>query len=406
MPQLAFLAHPVFKIQIFIIFVALNITIFVLLLRKRLSKKYALDYKAQQLQEEVNVINEQIVRVEKVKSAQESRILRYRSLKKLIEEINQEFDPGSVAEKLIAAAFFLIAGNKGACLMYLVDKQDQKLLLFKAKKEDRRLIIKSKEGDIFDIWVMRHNAPLFIENVNKDFRFDMGKAEEQERRPVASLISAPIRTSQGLIGIVRLEYHEPGYYSQDDLRFLSTICDLGAVALESSELYRNMEDLAIHDSLTSFLTRGYFIEALKEEIKINSRKKGVFSLLLADLDLFKQYNDKFGHTAGDEVLRILSRIFKVQLSGFNPVISRYGGEEFCIILPGIAKSQAIKIAGDLCKRVEKEKIILRRQETGITISIGVAAFPDDATGEEDLIKNADAAMYEAKGRGRNRVCSL
>jgi diguanylate cyclase (GGDEF)-like protein len=406
MPQLASLLHPVFKIQTLAIFLVMNAAIIALLSRKHLNRKYSLDYKVQQLQEDINIINEQIDRENRVKSAQEARILRYLSLKKLIEEINQEFDPEATAEQLLAAAFSLVADKKGVCLMYLVDKHDQKPILFKVKKEDRRLVIKDKEGDMFDNWVMRHNAPLFVEDVFKDFRFDIGKVEQQEHRPLASLISAPILTDQGLVGLLRLEHHEPGYYSQDDLRLLSTICDLGAVTLESSELYQKMEELANHDSLTSFLTRGYFVEALKDEVKRSSRSKTQFSLLLADLDYFKLYNDRFGHTAGDEVLRILSRIFKDELAEFNPVIGRYGGEEFCIILPGVAKPKALEIAGNLRKKVEKEKVVLRRQETNITISIGIAVFPDDAADDMDLIRKSDAAMYRAKEKGRNQVCSI
>jgi diguanylate cyclase (GGDEF)-like protein len=406
MPQQAFLIQPDFKIHLFVFFLVTNAAIIVLLLRRHLRTKYAVDYKVQQAQEEINILNEAIDREEKIKSAQEARILRYASLKRLVEEINREFDYEATAEQLLEAAFSLISNKKGACLLYLAQGASRKPALFKAKKEDRRLVVKAKEGDIFDAWVMRHNTPLFIEDVNKDYRFDTGRIEPQERRTLASLVSAPILTNRGFLGLMRLEHPEPGYYSQDDLRMLSTICDLGAVTLESEELYRKTEELAIHDGLTSFLTRGYFIEAIKNEIKRNLRSKGAFSLLLADLDHFKVYNDRFGHMAGDEVLRVLSRVFKEQLAELNPIISRYGGEEFCIILPGISKSEALNIALALCKRMERERIVLRRKESSVTVSIGVAAFPDDAVNAEDLIKKSDAAMYRAKEQGRNRACSV
>ena len=397
--------HLLFKIPVIIFFIVVNIIAIILLLRRHLSKKYGFDYKVQQLQEKVNVISEQINRETRVKSAQDARKRRYQSLKKLTEEINKEFDQGAAADKLITAASSFIADNEGVCLLYLVDKQSHGLSLYKARGEDREMAIKAKEGDIFDSWVLRHTIPLFVEDVSKDFRFDTGKTLEHEKRKVGSLISAPLLTDQGLVGIMRLEQAEAGFYSQDDLRFLSTICDLGAVALESSQLYKRIEDLASHDSLTTFTTRGYFLEALKEEIKRSSRLKGLFSLLIADIDFFKKYNDRFGHTAGDEVLKILSRIIKEHMVKHNTVISRYGGEEFSVILPGITKQDTLKLAKELCVKVEAEKIILRRQETGITISIGVASFPADAADAEELIKKADSAMYEAKAKGRNRVCS-
>lgn len=397
--------HSVFGFSAFISLIFLNILVFILILRKHLSKRYALEYKVQQIQEKVNVINEQIRKEDDVKSAQEARKKRYQSLKKLTEEINKEFDQGAAADKLIAAVFSLIAGNEGACLLYLVDKQTHKLSLYKVKKEDRGMVIKTKEGDIFDSWVLRHTSPLFIEDASKDYRFDSGKSSEHERRRIGSLISAPLVTDQGLLGIMRLEQQVTNAFSQDDLRFLSTICDLGAVALESSQFYKRIEDLATHDSLTSFTTRGYFLEALKDEIKRSLRLKTGFSLLIVDVDFFKSYNDKFGHTAGDEVLKILSRIIKEHFLKFDCVISRYGGEEFSIIMRGTLKQDAVNSAVELCARVEKEKILLRRQETGITISIGAASFPADAQDWQGMIRKADAAMYEAKEKGRNRVCS-
>ncbi|MCX5710789.1 MAG: sensor domain-containing diguanylate cyclase [Candidatus Omnitrophica bacterium] len=405
MAQPAVSFHPLFKIHTIILFIVLNLAAIVFIIRRHLAKKYEFDYKIQQLQEKVNVLSEQITREGRVKSAQEARKNRYQSLKKLIEGINKEFDQVGAADKLINAAFSLIAENRGACLLYLVDKQSQRLSLFKVKKENRGMVIKAKEGDIFDSWVLRHTAPLFVEDVSKDYRFDTGRAKEYEKRQVGSLISAPLVTDQGLIGVMRLEQTEANFYSQDDLRFLSTICDLGAVALESSELYKRIEDLATHDSLTTFTTRGYFLEALKEEVKRGLRLKGAFSLMMVDIDYFKKYNDRFGHSAGDEVLKILSRILKENLAKLHPMISRYGGEEFSVILLGINKQEAVRAAVELCVKVEKEKIVLRRQETGITISIGVAAFPEDAQDAEGLIKKSDDAMYRAKERGRNRVCS-
>jgi len=158
--------------------------------------------------------------------------------------------------------------------------------------------------------------------------------------------------------------------------------------------------------LTSLFTRGYFLEHLKEECKRGLRQDIIFSLLMLDIDYFKNYNDKFGHTSGDIVLRNLSHNITDFLKDSNSVISRFGGEEFCIILPSVHKSEAYKIADRLRKRIEEAKIILRKQETHITVSIGVANFPLDSSDTDELILKADKAMYEAKQKGRNRVCVI
>ena len=94
------------------------------------------------------------------------------------------------------------------------------------------------------------------------------------------------------------------------------------------------------------------------------------------------------------------------LKDFRPIISRFGGEEFCIILPSRDKQSAYKIADELRQKIEKAKIILRKHETHITVSIGLANFPKDSDDAEELIRRADKAMYEAKNKGRNQVCCI
>lgn len=314
----------------------------------------------------------------------------------------------SIADNLSEIAFSLIARGNGVCLLYLVDSANPlNLNLFKAKKEDKKLIIQTKEGDIFDFWVLRHTSPLWIEDIKKDFRFDLEKLKTQGAiRPVSSLVSAPFISEQRFLGIMRLDYPQAGFYSQDDLRFLVTISDIGAVALENGELFQKTQDLAIHDELTSLYTKGYFLERLREEYKRSVRQERTLSLLLLDIDYFKKYNDKFGHTSGDMVLKTLSHNVTDALKNSSPIIGRFGGEEFCIILSAIDKKRALTLAQQLRVRIEKTKMILRRQATSVTVSIGVAVYPDDAKDEDELIIKADRAMYAAKQKGRNQVCGV
>lgn len=396
--------NPSFK-SLFLFFLV-NIIIVAYLFKRNSDKKYYLDYQMQGIQEKLNLLNDDNLKEHQNSSALKEKIVRYNSLKEIIEEINQNLDLEAVADSLAKIVFSVISNNKGVCVLYLVDAQTQKLALFKTKKEDKNLIIRAKEGDIFDLWVTRHASPLLIEDIKRDFRFDLERLKEQEERRVASLISSPFISEDRFLGILRLDNQKPHFYSQEDLRFLVTVCDLGAVAIENSQLFKYTQDLAIHDALTSLYTKGFFLDRLKEEFKRSSRKSTTFSLLMLDIDLFKNYNDKFGHTAGDIVLKKLSQIINESLSELSPIVSRFGGEEYCIILLGMDKRSAFEIACKLRERVEKEKIILRRQETNITVSIGVAAFPEDAASEDELIQKADKAMYTAKQKGRNKVCCI
>ena len=125
---------------------------------------------------------------------------------------------------------------------------------------------------------------------------------------------------------------------------------------------------------------------------------------MLDIDHFKHYNDTYGHTAGDMVLISLSQNLTKFLKEYNPIIGRFGGEEFCVILPGCEKKRADVVAKQLLQAIHQEKIILRRQETHVSASIGVAEFPADAKDENTIILKADRALYNAKAKGRNRVC--
>lgn len=388
------------------IFYLVNTLIIIFVIKKNSNRKFRLEYQIQDLEEKFNILNEQNSQELKNRAALQAKIIRYNSLKKIVEEVNRDLNLDSIADHLTSVAFSFISNNKGVCDLYLVDNQTQKLSLFKTKKEDKKLIIKTKEGDTFDLWVLRHAGPLLVEDIKNDFRFDLEKLKLQDLRPVASLISAPFISDHRFLGILRLDNPQPHFYSQDDLRFLVKICDLGGVALENSELFKDTQDLAIHDGLTSLYTKGYFLERLKEECKRTIRQGSVFSLLMLDIDFFKNYNDSFGHTAGDIVLRNLSRNMIESLKDLNPIVSRFGGEEFCVILEKVDKKKAYKAACLLRERIEKDKIILRKKETNITVSIGIATFPSDAADEDELIQKADRAMYTAKQKGRNQVCCI
>ncbi len=395
-----------FSLRLLLLFYFLNIVLAFYYFNANQARVYNLGIKTQDFKEQVNILAAQRSEDLKTHAALQEKIKRYHKLKDIIEEINRSLSLESIADRLSEIAFTLIAKGKGVSILYLADREAQKLNLYKAKKEDQKLIIKAKEGDIFDLWVLRHASPLLIEDIKTDFRFDLDKLKSPEIRPVASLISAPLISAHHFLGILRLDYRQPHFFSQDDLRFLVSICDMGAVALENGELFQRTQELAIHDELTALYTKGYFRERLEEEYKRSTRQNRPLTLLMLDIDRFKNYNDKFGHIAGDIVLKTLSRNIADYLKDLSPIISRFGGEEFCVILAGLNRDKVMAIAEGLRKRIEELKIVLRRQETGVTVSIGVANFPLDAKDEDELIIKSDRAMYEAKEKGRNRVCGI
>jgi diguanylate cyclase (GGDEF)-like protein len=204
-----------------------------------------------------------------------------------------------------------------------------------------------------------------------------------------------------VIGILRLENSRPYNYTSEDLRLLDIICDIGAVSLQNAALYKETLALAIRDGLTGLFLRRYFLDRLKEELPHCLRNNSSCSFLMIDVDNFKNYNDEYGHTAGDMVLKAISKVLLNFVD--SGIACRYGGEEFSILLPDASKKEAICIADNIRKAVKKEDIELRRVKTHITVSIGVAAFPEDAKIQDELIMKADERLYKAKREGKDRI---
>jgi diguanylate cyclase (GGDEF)-like protein len=403
--KLAFF-HQKINLIVFIFFFLVNLFIFAFLLKFYSRKILFIQSGAEYKQEAINLIVAENKKNLEYNLALKSKITRYANLKKLTEDLNHSLKLDIVIRVLSSTVYTLISNSTGVALFYLVDNQYQKLSLVYSIKDDSDLVVLAKEGDLFDQWVLRHSNQLIIENLKNDFRFDSDGLNLQDMRSVLSLISSPLISNNSLLGLLRLENKKPGFFNQDDLRFLSLVADLGAVALENSLLFQKTQDLAIHDDLTALYTRGYFIDRLKDEVRRCQRLDQHLSLMMIDIDFFKQYNDKFGHIVGDLVLKKMGILLKDALNEFNPLLCRFGGEEFLVMLSGIDKKKSLIIAEELRQRIQSEKIMLRRQDTHVTVSIGIASLPLDTKDEDELVQKADKAMYSAKEKGRNQVCSI
>jgi len=402
----SFLFHQRINLAAFLIFISANIFVVFYLLQLFSNKNSLVESRIENIKEQINIINVENKKTQEFGAALKFKITRYDNLKKVIEDINRSLRLEVVVNVLSSTVYSLISNYCGTALFYLLDSHSQRLSLIHSVKEDSQMVILSKEGDIFDYWVLRHSRELIIEDLKNDFRFDLDTVRNQEMRPVLSLISSPLISHHSLLGLLRLERDKSGSFNQDDLRFLSLVSGLGAVALENSLLFQKTQDLAIHDDLTGLYTKQYFVGRLKDEAKRCQRLDQRLALMMIDIDFFKQYNDKFGHTAGDIVLKKVGSLLKDSLNELSPLLCRFGGEEFLVMLPGIDKQRALAIAEDLRQAIEIERILLRRQNTSITVSIGLACLPLDTKDEDELIQKADKSMYEAKRKGRNRVCGI
>jgi diguanylate cyclase (GGDEF)-like protein len=178
-----------------------------------------------------------------------------------------------------------------------------------------------------------------------------------------------------------------------------------AMAVANMKLREKLQELSVRDDLTGLFNRRYMEETLQREFLQSQRSKRPIGIVILDVDFFKQFNDTYGHKAGDIVLVELAGLLANTIRK-GDVVCRYGGEEFLIILPGISASTTIERAETVRARVERElKIIYNDEWLPITISLGTAAFPDHGRTPEEVLKAADVALYKAKDAGRNRVFS-
>ncbi len=196
--------------------------------------------------------------------------------------------------------------------------------------------------------------------------------------------------------------HRVSLATQDELGHLGGTLNAMAEKLANSQ--KALEDLSAHDGLTGLYNYREFHRRLTEEVQRSLRYDHPFSLLILDIDDFKAVNDTYGHLAGDEALRGLAALIRRAVRPVDEV-ARYGGEEFAILLPETPGPGAFATAERIRDIIATHPIAISPGQTvGLTVSIGVAIYPQDAQSEEKLIGAADQALYTAKNGGRNRVC--
>ena len=214
-----------------------------------------------------------------------------------------------------------------------------------------------------------------------------------------AVLCLPISYGETLLGVLNVESRDENAFAPQDVLILNTLADLLATALHNSFVFQKLQQQSITDGLTGIKTRRFFWEALSSEWKRASRSGRPFSVVLIDLDKFKEVNDSLGHLEGDLVLARVGRLLEQKCRQSN-VVARYGGDEFIILMPETGIEQSQVLAERLRLWLATDPML---EEHHITGSFGVASFPLHGFSMEDLIRVADAGMYVAKHAGGNQV---
>lgn len=221
------------------------------------------------------------------------------------------------------------------------------------------------------------------------------------RRGQREIVALPVVARGNDIGIVTLVRAATSPFEEGELRILRLLVDELAIAIQNARDYREKLEQAIRDPLTGVYNRRYFFEALEKEVRRSERYSSEASLVIFDVDNFKQINDVHGHAAGDQVLREITRAIEDAIRPTDS-LARIGGEEFALLLPETNQLDALLVAERARTAISRRPMLEGRQ---VTASGGAASCPQDATSRDDLHRRADAALYWSKRNGRD-ICAL
>lgn len=249
-------------------------------------------------------------------------------------------------------------------------------------------------------WVALEKEP----HLRRSLAESDGFETQQRDREAESHILAPLLAREGeCLGVLTLGSYEEAAFDAGDVELFRRYARLTGVALDNLRNYRRASALAVVDGLTGAYNHRHFRERLEEEMDRVERYGDQLSLLMLDIDRFKDFNDEFGHQAGDEVLQQTVDILKTEVRSTDQVF-RYGGEEFAVLMPSTGAEGAAAVAGKLLAAVRHRNRFraTREREVRVTLSAGCASAPGDADHPEGLVACADQALYRSKVGGRDR----
>jgi diguanylate cyclase (GGDEF)-like protein len=215
------------------------------------------------------------------------------------------------------------------------------------------------------------------------------------------MLVVPLLVNEHRVGVINISsVKQPRSFNQRELSAIKLVATYAALALENAGILEEKEREATTDGLTGLFNYRYFQKRLEEMTLAGGR----LCLIWMDLDFFKEYNDTFGHLKGSEVLKRLAGIISDAMENRDSLVSRYGGDEFAVIVPGARIGEGLEEAERIRKNIYQTDFADGRPGAKrISASIGVAAYPDDAKDYRELVEKADQAMYLAKEKGKNRI---
>ncbi|MDY6904231.1 MAG: diguanylate cyclase [Thermodesulfobacteriota bacterium] len=331
-----------------------------------------------------------------------SDVLDFSTVMKVSQAISSEIMLDKLLGRIMKIAVMYAGAGKG---FFLLDT-DGRLTVEAVQKEDQEEVQMMESVDVDacnDIsiaivhYVHRSGENVILDDATREgvFKNDPHILRNQSK----SILAIPIRHKGETSGLLYMENNlSANAFTTERIEILQVIAAQAAISIENARLFEQ----ATIDGLTRLFVRRYFHLLLDKEIERAGRHNRIFSLVMMDIDHFKQFNDNYGHQLGDEVLQRVAKTIRRNCRE-NDVAARFGGEEFLLLLPETDINGAMEAAEKLRRAVEALNIPFQTRQLHVTISLGVATFPFHAQTAVSLIESADKALYESKNTGRNRV---
>ncbi len=311
--------------------------------------------------------------------------------------------PTEVFDAIVMGGMRITEMPAGSIAIY--NKDEKHLILGAAKgfskQFTRQKTFPVRPGGLTE-YILLHSDPILISDLSEHPSFNNPYLMEEGIR---SLIAIPLLSDREPVGVLYLDDFRPRTFPSGIDEAIGLLATQAVIAIQTQQALDRIKDLSRHDPLTGLYNRRHLNDVFVAEVHRALRMRHPFSVMLVDIDHFKEINDRFGHSVGDQALQALAHLFGHTLRPYDTAV-RYGGEEFLILLPETRDEEAVLVGERLRREVESAKLL--PEESPMTCSFGVSALRKDNQGHfqtpEDLIDQADKALYMAKASGRNRVC--
>ncbi len=324
----------------------------------------------------------------------------------MVMEASQTISSEIVLDQLLQKIMKISVTNAGAQRGFLLLERNGELIIVAAEETDKKAApvtvpvpLTESKGLAHAIvyFVNRTLEPVILHNAFSEGLFTQNPYIQ--RNLCKSVLCMPILNKGQISGLLYMENNlTANAFTDERLEILGVIAAQAAISMENARLF----SLATTDGLTGLYVHRYFQLLLEKEINRSRRYERPFSLVMMDIDNFKLFNDTYGHQQGDEVLKKVARELQDSIRTVD-IAARYGGEEFVLVLPETDLTQALVLCEKIRVTIEKIPIQPGEKTLNITISIGVATFPQHAVNKDTLIESADAALYASKRNGKNCV---